>query len=42
MLDAYPVKYEGPVLDAMDSKVAIASIEIMHNGLLPGVIPFLP
>ena len=41
MLDAYPVKYEGPILDAMESKVAIASIEIMHNGLLPGVFPFL-
>lgn len=38
MLDAYPVKYEGPVLNALESKVAIASIEIMHNGLLPGIL----
>mgnify|MGYP000882265905 FL=1 len=42
MLDAYPVKYEGPILEATESKIAIASIEIMHNGLLPGLLPGLP
>lgn len=41
VLDAYPVKYEGPILDALESKVAIASIELMHNGLLPGLLPGL-
>lgn len=33
--EAYPVKYEGPNLDAMASSVAVTRIEIMHKGILP-------
>jgi len=35
ILDAYPVKYEGPSLNAMDSSVAVTRIEVMHKGILP-------
>lgn len=35
ILDAYPVKYEGPTLNAMDDSVAVTRIEIMHKGILP-------
>ena len=32
--DAYPVKYEGPILNALEGQVAISRIELMHTGLL--------
>lgn len=35
IVDAYPVKYEGPSLNAMDDSVAVTRIEIMHRGILP-------
>lgn len=35
ILDAYPIRYEGPALSAMESKVAISRVEIMHTGVLP-------
>ncbi len=30
---SYPVKWTGPELNAMDSQVAVESIEIVHDGL---------
>lgn len=33
--DAFPVKYEGPTLNAMESSVAVTRIEVMHKGILP-------
>lgn len=35
ILDAFPMRYEGPSLDAMESQVAVSRIEIMHAGVLP-------
>lgn len=32
--DAYPVKWEGPKLDASDSQVAIEKLELVHRGLV--------
>ena len=32
--DAYPVKYEGPILNALEGQVAVSRIELMHTGLL--------
>lgn len=35
---AFPVKYEGPTLNALQSSVAVSRIEIIHSGILPGII----
>lgn len=35
LLDAYPVRYEGPTLNAMDDQVAVTRVELMHSGMLP-------
>ena len=40
--DAYPVRYEGPALDASSSGVAFESIELVHEGfLLKGILDAL-
>jgi len=31
--NAWPVSVEGPVLDAMQSEIAIESLEIAHEGI---------
>lgn len=32
--EAWPVKWEGPELDASQSQIAVQSIELAHNGLI--------
>lgn len=34
--DAWPVKWEGPELDASQSQIAVQSIELAHSGMIGG------
>lgn len=39
---AYPVKWEGPGLRAATAEIAVETVELAHNGLLPSSRPSPP